>query len=886
MIQKEFYVQLQVKQQIPKNVGAVVQNDINGNRFMVSLVDGVNPVDITGYTTITFTVLKPDNTYYVDSIGDRIVVIDPKRGELSIILGTQAVTKPGLCQAVIEVWQNNIRITSAKLIYLVIPDISYGADPTSESDYPALLSLMSQLSSAEGLRLTAEDGRVLAETGRVNAELARVTAENQREIRMTQLEAEADQRLDAIEAVATNNENIRQSQEVTRQSQESVRQKNELIRQNSIADIENRWYTLTAEQQQDAEVIDARRGKTSLGEKIDDIDSQLADNAINVKQFGAKGDGVTDDTIAIQNAINYIAQRNGGIAYMPNGTYLVSSSLIMYSKVKLQGSSYKLVEIRDHANLGQNPIILAQGTLEQRLNNITIEGIKIRNGSASTGSYSGDKNGIYALYVDDITIKRCMITEIEGRFGFAPRRCTDINILENVFYRCTYSACSILEECENVKVLDNTIDTLTSLTAPNTYTITTGYDGATGVVQFPVKNMWVERNIIKNNPRWEGIDSHGVQNMWIRENYVENCRIAVMVGSADERCIERQSKNIFIENNIFIQGDGEIDHHGIYVGGKIEYPIENAIIKGNEIIGFGASNTGSITMDFIKNGEVSFNKINKYRYIGIRIGPGNNDIKINNNYLGDIEVKNANKYGGGILISDHGNVNISIENNISRPSSNEKSPYYFIYSSPKYNNIKLKNNIFTGDTIKYLGMSLANFQPNVSLPAIALFYMCKGDVLYDINENPLYFVTGPEKGHSGNRPLNKYVFSGVSGSNILTLDTYVPGATLTYGIGCNVTVPISTGTLSAIIIALGNDYIKIDKPLPEDITSEEVTNAVATWVRAPLPIVKLSAPPTTGTYERGDIVYNTNPTAGGYLGWICTAAGTPGTWKGFGLIET
>ena len=43
--------------------------------------------------------------------------------------------------------------------------------------------------------------------------------------------------------------------------------------------------------------------------------------------------------------------------------------------------------------------------------------------------------------------------------------------------------------------------------------------------------------------------------------------------------------------------------------------------------------------------------------------------------------------------------------------------------------------------------------------------------------------------------------------------------------------------------------------------------------------------PTLGTYTKGDIIHNTNPVAGGYAGWICTVAGTPGTWKGFGLIE-
>ncbi|MBU8770337.1 hypothetical protein [Cytobacillus oceanisediminis] len=46
-----------------------------------------------------------------------------------------------------------------------------------------------------------------------------------------------------------------------------------------------------------------------------------------------------------------------------------------------------------------------------------------------------------------------------------------------------------------------------------------------------------------------------------------------------------------------------------------------------------------------------------------------------------------------------------------------------------------------------------------------------------------------------------------------------------------------------------------------------------------------TAPPTSGTYAVGDKVWNTNPTSGGKAGWICVAAGTPGTWKGFGTID-
>ena len=44
--------------------------------------------------------------------------------------------------------------------------------------------------------------------------------------------------------------------------------------------------------------------------------------AISVRDFGAVGDGIHDDTIAVQTAINCTPK--GGRLYFPEGTYLVS----------------------------------------------------------------------------------------------------------------------------------------------------------------------------------------------------------------------------------------------------------------------------------------------------------------------------------------------------------------------------------------------------------------------------------------------------------------------------------------------------------------------------------------------------------------------------------
>jgi len=48
-----------------------------------------------------------------------------------------------------------------------------------------------------------------------------------------------------------------------------------------------------------------------------------------------------------------------------------------------------------------------------------------------------------------------------------------------------------------------------------------------------------------------------------------------------------------------------------------------------------------------------------------------------------------------------------------------------------------------------------------------------------------------------------------------------------------------------------------------------------------------SSAPTTGTWKRGDVVWNASTGSGlnsNVLGWICTAAGTQGTWQTMGIV--
>ena len=57
------------------------------------------------------------------------------------------------------------------------------------------------------------------------------------------------------------------------------------------------------------------------------LEEKAAEGRLSVRDFGAKGDGVTDDTAAIQAGLDYLALRGGGKLYFPFTTngYLIAS---------------------------------------------------------------------------------------------------------------------------------------------------------------------------------------------------------------------------------------------------------------------------------------------------------------------------------------------------------------------------------------------------------------------------------------------------------------------------------------------------------------------------------------------------------------------------------
>ncbi len=83
----------------------------------------------------------------------------------------------------------------------------------------------------------------------------------------------------------------------------------------------------------------------------------IIDKAVNVKQFGAKGNGETDDTTTLKATLQY-AYTNALKVYLPKGTYCISEPLHLYQNQTLYGDLADNTTIKSTAPATENNAII------------------------------------------------------------------------------------------------------------------------------------------------------------------------------------------------------------------------------------------------------------------------------------------------------------------------------------------------------------------------------------------------------------------------------------------------------------------------------------------------------------------------------------------------
>lgn len=618
---------------------------------------------------------------------------------------------------------------------------------------------------------------------------------------------------------------------------------------------------------------------------------------VSVKDFGAQGDGVTDDTAAIQAAIDFIATTGGELVFPP-GTYKILSQI---SKTFADGIS---VSIRGY------------GAKIDATNAVTPNAVLVLSGSRASSTALGA-----TVFANSDTFTVASASGISaGKFLLITS--TDLWNPTRPYY---YKGEIVLAE----KVVGTTITSAVPLY--DGYTAATTTVHILNMPQITLEGLEIECNsdvtalqmyycrnpVVRNceihGSRYAGmdvgysfggvIDSNLVYDVWnglvtgtsygisvgsgqgckVTNNTVYSARHSIASGGF-EPTRELVIANNVLHNSTLEDLTGSIDVHGnaelvvvssnvassITCGG-INCTFSNNILKSAEtnvagILIFQEINSSSY---LIQNNQISCAGATA---IGIAVNPtqpnlniqrldiSNNDIVCVSNSV-RIEPRNVSSTGCSITsLAVKGNRLKTTGGTVSFVFGNTGVATYSI------NELLSSNNVYESTTHDAFVMSDTNS---------ATITKSVGDVFKGNRLNGyLAYFTGTNValqspafyGNTGGAGASRSVYYGNSGR----VDVANP-------IFSNVTYKAELGTPTTY--AENGWYAAT--PTILNSSGAKLINFYGTLGRA---ITYGTAAPVAGAWSVGDRVYNQTPAIGQPKSWVCTVAGTPGTWQSEGNL--
>lgn len=152
---------------------------------------------------------------------------------------------------------------------------------------------------------------------------------------------------------------------------------------------------------------------------------------INVKNFGAKGDGKTDDTKAIQNAVDAAPENIQSVIYFPKGVYILRSYKVtenylenyfirMHSNITFKGvGKISVIRLGSHLFDKNDRNATAQLFLGIKVQNITFSSLMIDMNGANNlvpqSAFFKNQRAIFINQGSNVTVKNITIKNCSGR---------------------------------------------------------------------------------------------------------------------------------------------------------------------------------------------------------------------------------------------------------------------------------------------------------------------------------------------------------------------------------------------------------------------------------------------------------------------------------------
>jgi hypothetical protein len=473
------------------------------------------------------------------------------------------------------------------------------------------------------------------------------------------------------------------------------------------------------------------------------VATPLADIATNVKSFGAKGDGITDDTTAFNNLINYVSGLGGGTILIPaNTTILLNTKdsrkvmLKLKSNVNIIGNGYtSVIKLAD--GVVQSGGFLMLSNLDNAFNEastplknvilsnflIDCNGVGNQLGSTQNQPYSvpifiptGDNITVQSVYIKDNTGMQC----IGLGSNISTPTVTNVKIINNLFTNVANDPKAV-DHSVIYSMVDGGVITGNIMVNPSDNTVARNV--ATGL-EIHGRNTVVSGNTVTNFRTGSNVVAT-VQDSF-NNRFTNNILENVNTGFALWQYDPYKLKNVSINNNaIRLKPNNNMATDDSCSGivsvstgvGYDTLKINDNIINGVSLPTSQAQR-GIIFLCPTTNTDISNNTFNNLGFEAISLLNSLKNVKIRNNMIVDV-VQKDNTSGGTYknsaiycgVVSPNMVSNLSIKDNIINNSSSFTT--YGVCVVADGDSIEMKNNKVNAVTIRKDSLITQNGLTNI-----------------------------------------------------------------------------------------------------------------------------------------------------------------------------
>jgi hypothetical protein len=201
--------------------------------------------------------------------------------------------------------------------------------------------------------------------------------------------------------------------------------------------------------------VDFKNGGSTPTGAINRPINEKIQETISVEDFGAVGDGATDDGVAIQNAINYANSVKGQVNFKGN-TYLIQTAIEIKSNVSLVGTSGTVLFVSPSCTLGPTFGGLGRAIyVNTTSTNIFIQGITFQSTSVGLSKVVS----IAFQKVTNLYINNCQFINFGDATyttqGLAVFDSSDVTITNSTFSTNTSDGCAFSNAVINFNFSNN-----------------------------------------------------------------------------------------------------------------------------------------------------------------------------------------------------------------------------------------------------------------------------------------------------------------------------------------------------------------------------------------------------------------------------------------------